>query len=372
MRPAFSSTKHAAAFAAMMLVLLSLPAVVGKNLMPPREQAYATQSWGSGPYPYIQQQLFEEKGNIDIAFLGSSHILHCLDARRLQDELGKQLGRPATVRVLGWGGAGYDALYFIAKDLLAHRRVRMLVFYDDVNGTYRNAKGPVWFRFQDDARALAGLPLREKGLFYFASLVGMPRNLLCLVRPNLPADLRVKNYWEDHYGSVNLTENLGSTTSELAFTARNNPDADPSIPFIPYQPGNGTTPADCFIYSPLTRTNFEITNEPIPVWQIHFMHLLLALARQQNCQLVQLSIPDLLGNYRAERIEERAFWPEIFGTNLVMLGVPPARVFNRLSDEEVRRLYYNAGHLNKNGQIYFTSLILPSLLQIYHETSLGH
>ena len=364
MRPAFSSTRAAAAFAALLLVLLTLPVVVGKNLMSPKEQAYATQSWGSGPYPYIQQQIFEEKGDIDIALVGSSHILHCLDARRLQAELSRQLGRPATVRVLGWGGAGFDALYFIAKDLLEHRRVRMLVFYDDHNGDFRNEKGPVWFRFQDDSGALAGLPVHEKGLFYFASLAGMPRNLLCLLRPNMPADLRVKNYWMEHYRTVNLVDNLGSTTSELGYADW---DTDPTIPFVPYVPTNAASPADAFVYSPATRTNFEITNEPIPAWQVHFMRLLSALAGQHGCQLVLLNIPGVQ-DVHTQRIEERAFWPEIFGTNLVMLGVPPARMFHGLSDEDVRRLYYNPWHLNKNGQTYFTSLIEPALLQLYETT----
>jgi hypothetical protein len=64
----------AAAFALLLLALLALPVVVGKNLLPPREQAYSVQGWGNGPYPWIRNQIFEETNDIDIAFVGSSHL----------------------------------------------------------------------------------------------------------------------------------------------------------------------------------------------------------------------------------------------------------------------------------------------------------
>ncbi len=367
MRPAFSSTNQAAAFAFLLLVVLLSPVLAGKKLLPSREQSYASMGWVSGPYPYIRQQIFGETGDIDIAFIGSSHLLHCLDARRLQAELSRQLGRPATVRVLGWGGSGFDAVYFMAKDLLAHRRVKLLVIYGDHDARNRNKSSPVWFRFREDAGALAGLAPAQQANYYFASLVGLPRNLLCLLRPNLPADLHVRNYWEDHYGSVNLTTNLGSTTSELGFA---HADVDHSVPFVSFTPARGATPEETMIYSAATRDHFAFSAEPLPAWEIHFGRLLAALAARHDCRLTLLHIP-ILEEARSPRIEELAFWPDIFGTNLVMLGVPPARMFAGLSDEEVRKLYFNPGHLNQNGQEYFTSLLVPALLQIY-ETSSGH
>ena len=370
MRPAFATTKQAAAFALLLLLVLLSPALAGKKFLPPREQAYAAQGWGNGPYPYIQQQIFHEKGDIDIVFIGSSHILHCLDARLLQKALSQKLGRPATIRVLGWGGAGYGALYFVTRDLLEHRHVRMLVFYDDHNVDFRHLKSHVWFRFADDYSLLAGLPLTEKAYYYFSSLVEMPHNLLCLFRPSLQADLDATNYWEMHYRSTNLAANLGSTTSELGFDARPKADADSSVPFVPYSPTNGVGPAAACIYSAMTETNFAFASNPLPIWEIRFMHLFADLAATNGCQLVLLHIP-VLGEVRSPRIEERSFWPEIFGTNLVMLGIPPARMFAGLSDANIRELYFNPTHLNKNGQAYYTSLILPDLLNIY-ETSSGH
>ena len=367
MCPAFSSTRAAAAFVLLLLGLLLSPVLAGKKFLPPREQSYASLDWKSGPYPYLRHQIFEEQGDIDIAFIGSSRILHCLDARRLQDELTQKIGRPATVRVLGWGGGGFDAIYFIAQDLLAHRRIKLLVVYGDHNAGNRNKSSPVWFRFSEDGGTLSGLPLRDQAQYYFASLVGLPRNVLCRVRPNLPANLSVRNFWEEHYRSPSLTDMLGSTTSELGFA---NADADPSVSFVPFTPVNAATAADAVIYSPATKTSFTFSTRPLPAYETHFMQLLSVLTDRRDCQLMLLHIP-VVDEARSPRIEEQTFWPEWLGTNLVMLGVPPAKMFGGLTDDEVQKLYFNPGHLNKNGQSYFTSLVLPSLLQIY-ETPPGH
>lgn len=371
MRPAFLSTRQAGGFAMLLLVLLALPAVVGKSLLPAREQSYASQSWGTGPFPWIQQQLFKEKGDIDVAFVGSSHILHCIDARRVQATLSRKLGRPATVRVIGWGGAGYDALYFITKDLLEHRKVNLLVFYDEDNGAgSRNTKSPAWFRWADDAGSLAGLPLTEQAYFYFASLVGMPRNLLCLLRPNLPADVHAQNYWEEHYRSTSLADNLGSTSSELGLASLPNADTDPAVPFVPFSPENGATPEDACIYSSATKTNFQFSTQPLPPWQLHFMRLFATSARQHGSRLVLLHIP-VMSEIRSPVIQERAFWPQMIGADLTMMGVPPAKMFAGIQDPDVCKLYFNRSHFNQNGQAFFTSLILPSILQIY-ETRANH
>jgi hypothetical protein len=364
MRSAFGSTRSAAAFGLLLLAVLLSPVLAGKNLLPPREQAYASLDWKNGPWPYLRHQIFEETGDIDIAIIGSSRILHCLDARRLQDELARKTGRPAAVRVLGWGGGGFDAVYFIARDLMARRHVRMLVVYGDHNDSNRNKSSPVWFRFAEDSETLAGLPLRDQAQYYFAALVGLPRNLLCRLRPNLPADLTVRNFWEEHYRSASLAAMLGSTTSELGFA---NADADPSVPFVPFQPASGATAADTVVYSPATASDFSFSSEPLPAYEIHFTRLLAALAARNDCRLALLHVP-ALGEARSQRLAEPAFWPDLLGANLVMLGVPPAKMFGGLADGEVRKLYFNPGHFNKNGQAYFTSLVTPALISFYETT----
>ena len=189
MSPAFSSTKQAFAFALLVLVLLLLPAILGKWGLPPAGQSYASIDWTDGPMPYIHQQIFEEKGDIDIAFIGSSRMLGGINTPYVQEKLSEKLGRPAVVRSICWLGSGFDSLYLNAKQLLEHRKVRMLVINDENNTYGPIGLMPYWFRFGDDAGMLKGMPLEQKAWFYFASVAGMPRNLLCLLRPNIPARL---------------------------------------------------------------------------------------------------------------------------------------------------------------------------------------
>ena len=51
----------------------------------------------------------------------------------MQQKLEEKLGRKVVVRTIAWGGNGFDILYFIVKDLLQHRNVRMIVFYDETH-----------------------------------------------------------------------------------------------------------------------------------------------------------------------------------------------------------------------------------------------
>jgi hypothetical protein len=330
--------------------MLLLPMLMGKSSLPPREQSYATQGWETGTYPWIQHVIFEEQGDIDIVFIGSSHISVCMDARRLQDQLSKQLGRPAVVRVLAWGGAGFDALYFTTRDLLEHRKVHMLVFYGDNNGNYRNPKSSMWFRWAENARDLTGLSLSEQAYYYFASLVGLPRNLLSRFRSNLPTDLH----------SPNIVDALGSVSPQKGFGKG---DVNNAV-FVPFTPLTPAEPADVCVYSPETKTNFLFAAQPLPIWQIHFARKFAALAESKGCCLVLLNIP-ILEEVRSSQIIEQAFWPDVLSANLTMVGIPPAKMFASLSDDDIHKLYYDLYHFSKNGQGYFTSLIMPTLLKLY-------
>lgn len=362
MRPAFSSTRQAAAFALLLAVALLAPALAGKKFLPPREHIYSSIWWANGDFPYMAGQMFQEQGDVDIVFMGSSHLWAAFDTPHVQEQLAKQTGHPATVRTFGWGGPGFDELYFVAKDLLEHRRVRMLVVDDNYNDADQlHVLSPKMFRYGDDAPMLDGLPVSLQADYYFAAIVGMPQNLLGLVRTNLPADLTQRGYWQTRSEAFNIADQLGAITTRIGF--RDNPDAEPE-PFVEYTPPTGVRPSDVCLYSPATKGDFTFARAGLPPMQLHFARKLAALAYAHGCQLVIVHIPTF-DERQSPVISEPAFWPGALNTEVSMIGIPPATLFKGLSDDDIRKLYSDHVHFNENGQDYFTALLTPTLLKIY-------
>ena len=359
MSPAFSSPKHAGGFALLLLLILLLPALVGKSHLPPREEVYSATPWRFGPYPFLHQQIFEEKGDIDIAFMGSSHIWSGIDTPYVQQEASRMLGRKATVISLGWPWPGFDALYFIAQDLLRNRKVHMLVIHEEFRGPLLpHTAASRWFRFGDNTEALAGLPLQTQAGYYADAIRGMPRNLLSLIRPNLPVQSVAgkKNYWESFYQAPNPADKLGALCAQIGFNY--NPD------FVEYTPGTQLRESDAYVYSPETKGKFEFSGEPTPPAQLHFARKVAELAKEHGTTLVFLHLPEST-EMRATAIHEREFWPDALHADVQLMGIPPATLFAGLKDEEVLKLFYDSGHFNKNGQNYFSKSITARLLELY-------
>ncbi|MCE9608902.1 MAG: hypothetical protein K8R23_01615 [Chthoniobacter sp.] len=353
-----------------MLAILLLPALASTAWLPPREQIYSSVPWMRGPYPYLHQQIFEEKADIDIAFAGSSFIWFGIDTPYVQQELSVKLGRQAVVRSINWPFPGFDALYFIAQDLLQNRKVRMLVIYDDYLGRdtpeYReqdapHSMSPRLFRFADNSEVLAGMPIQSKAAYYFGAVLGMPRNLLSLCRTNLEADLSSANraYWENTYNASDPAKRLGSMYARLGFDAdRYNPK------FTEYTPHAAAQSSDACVFSPATKALFRFQGHPTPVSQLQFARKITKLAKKHGTKVVWLHLP-VIGEMGSSVIEEREFWPDALHADLMMAGIPPARFFQGMTAEDARKLFFISNHLNQNGQKYFTPLITPTLLELY-------
>jgi hypothetical protein len=371
MRPAFSSTKSAAVFATLLLLLLLSPVLAGKKFLPPRDEYFTSQNWDFGATHWI----FEERGDIDVAFVGSSHIYNAINTPYVQDKLTQTLGRRTVVRTIAWGGAGYDALFFMTRDLLAHRKVRMLVFYDEIPfGKARSNKSITCFRWDEDHNLICDLPLFEQKLMYLGAILSMPLNIINLARPHF-SDWAFTNQDCNGRSSV-ITPNKISLLRDLpsmpltygmpyAFNCTMN-----DRPFKSFEPAKHTEPNVCVVYSSETKTNFVFTHEAPEIQQVHFARIFSKLLQEHGVVPVMLHVP-LFSEARSPVIQERIFWPEIFGKRFSMIGIPPTKLFGSLSDSELSDLYGEAHHLNQNGQEYFTRLITPTLLKIY-ETTTNH
>src|SRR5205823_4214650 len=81
----------------------------------------------AGAFDYIRHQIFEIHTDVDIAFCGSSLLRLAIDPGYVERELTRVTGRKASVLLLPQSWQGPDMNYFVSRDLIEHRNVKVLV-----------------------------------------------------------------------------------------------------------------------------------------------------------------------------------------------------------------------------------------------------
>ena len=358
MLPAFSSRFGAVALAVLLAFSLALPALMAASGLLKRRDVYPAIAWKHGPFLWIQQKIFDDPSDVDIAFVGSSHIWNAIDTPYVQKELSLRLGRKAEVFTLGWPWGGFDAVYIIAHDLLDHRRVHTIVITDEGSGEMPHYQSSRWFRFGENSEALQGLPLTSQAKLYGGAVLGAPRQLLSLVRPNLPDDpIQARNtFWDTYYHAPNVAANLGALRARLAYGATSD--------FAPFNPRGSVTPEDALAYSTQTKEHFRFGGPETSPYPLHFVRKLAELCRARGTRLVILQTP-YFPDRAQPAIPVRERWNEILGSSVVVAGVAPATLFGGIPDADIAKLFYEDWHLNQNGQALFTPVITPLLLKLY-------
>ena len=356
MRPAFLSPHRAVAFICLLVFLLVLPILLAKSGAMDRRDAYLTVTRNAGPYPWIYQQIFVETNDVDIAFVGSSRMMADVSPRYVRDELAHVKGSAPVVFSLAWNFGGYDALYTITRDFLEHRRVRMIVVYDDL-GDSVHPYAEYWMRMGEQSDARAGLPLPVRAALYGSEVLGAPRYLLtALSHPRFDPHWDTTPYFIDKNGA-NFKNELGANCKRFGM------GADPAT-FVPFIPGGLATPTDALIYSTATQAAFAFPDNGANDYQIHFARLFVELCRQHHTRIVGLYLP-ALSDKDSRAMTWRPPWREFAAGSATLTGIPASALFRGLSAADVEKLYFNDAHMNVNGQRYFTSLITPVLLKLY-------
>ncbi len=368
MTPAFSSSRRTLAFVVSLVLLFAAPALVAASGGLERRLIYPAIPVRYGPAAWIERQLFENPRDVDIAFMGSSHMWTAVRSRYVKEELSRRLGREAEVFTLAWPRGGFDVLAVVIEDLLAHRHVRMLVIYDEGYEEAPHLLAPRWLSLGPNGDLLRGVPLGPGVGLYGSVVLGLPRHLLSLVRadrledPTSPAP----DFWTDAYQAPNLASELGTLRARLAFGAR--PGFLPIVPLVPFVADGTATPADVFVYGPETREQFEFDGPPTGPYQLHFARRIAELCRAHGTKLVVLHTPTLRER-GATRVIERDFWPGELGAGVELLGIAPARLVAGIDPSKVELLFYEVDHVNQNGQDLFTRLITPALFSIYDRSA---
>jgi hypothetical protein len=355
MRPAFSRTRYAAVFAALLGVLIVAPAVVARVGILDRESVYSALPVEAGPVSHIRRQIFDETADIDVVFVGSSLMWSGIDAPFVQEQLSAALGREAVVTVIASVWPGLDRDYAFLKDLLARRRVALVVIqFPNRDRPTRDAAAAV-NRVSDQPYVLAfrlyragdfpevgeGLALRARAALYGGAILGLPRQLLSAARDNRMTPSPVE-------------ATLGARLQELGFYG---------APFTPFEPVPPQLAAAEMTYSPGAESSYRFFDEPLPPFQQHFAALIAALLAAHDVPAVVLHIPQA-NEIDAQFVEERVDWRAATGIDATMVGIPPARLFRGFSEEETLR-FFSSDHLNRNGAVFFTRAVMPALLEAY-------
>ncbi|MBI5772286.1 MAG: hypothetical protein HZA89_00915 [Verrucomicrobia bacterium] len=357
MEPAFTSSRQASAFALLLLALLALPAVVGRTGALDRAQVYPTIPVAAGPYAYIHRQIFEEKGELDIAFVGSSFMWAGINTPYVQQQLTAALGREAKVVTLASVWPGLDRDYALLKDLLSRRKVKLLVLNfpnrelptDDPDFVINRVSATPhiqafrFYRAGEFPEVADGLPFTSQASLYASAVLGMPRHLLSRVRPDFTAPAE----------------------AELELGAHKVRRGYYGAPYAEWRPAPPAIDPEEMIYRDATRSSFRFYQEPMPPYQMHFVRLIGQLLRETKVPVAILHIPHACER-KVDAVEERLNWPELLGVSALLIGVPPARLFAGLGDEEIKRLY-SSDHLNDNGNAYFTRAVTPALVRVFTE-----
>jgi hypothetical protein len=346
MAPAFPSTRHAAALGALLVFLLALPILLHWAGGVSQEEAYRGVSERAGSFDYFRSQIFEEHSDLDILFCGSSLLGNGIDVPYVQRELSRAIGRQASVIELRQSWQGPDMNYFVTRDFLEHRKVKLLVIAAPARVHHSNQPHVQIFRvirYGDHPGALDGLPLRSRLALYGDYVLGASRQALNLLRRNAIDP---------------------PTTSPLT---RGPAAGYLGRPFVKRQVVVPAIPPASLILSSESRGVFHFDGPPLNAYQLHFLRKTEELAQQHHTLLVILHMPSP-SERGMQVIPDRQLMPEVLGTGVAFAGVPSARMFANVPDDQFED-YFEDEHLGLNGYELFTGIVTPALIQLYEQFS---
>lgn len=347
MPPAFSSNRQALGFVFLVVALLLSPVMLRLAGAPNRAEVYRGVPLQAGEYTFLEREIFEERAEFDMVFVCSSLLAAAIDAPTVQRELSRALGRQATVAVLGANWQGLDLEYVLLRDLLDHRKARMVVMsmpIPEFTSDRPHVQAFRWLRFGDFPDALSSLPARSKLILYAEYVLGAPRQWLMLLRPNRT----------DPAKAVSPTFGTGYQESGYYGASFVTEDRQPP-PIAP----------DSMIYSEATAAQFNFHGLPLGEYQRHFAREISKPLRSSGAWLTLLHVP-VDSERGMDVVPERMYWPEVLSLPMTIAGVPAGTLFRGKTPEQFYHYFYDQ-HMNTNGKMLFTRAIASTLVHIYEE-----
>ncbi|MDE1178123.1 MAG: hypothetical protein PW789_16215 [Edaphobacter sp.] len=350
MFPAVWSNKHAVALIVVIATLLSLPVLMHVVGLPPRGSVYSGIRVETGTGPQDEFTIFEEKGPVDILFVGSSLLVRGVDRDYIQQQLSAQLGRPARVRYLALKWQGLDMQYMLMRDFLEHHAAGMVIMNmptDALIGDSPHIQAYRWMRWGEFPQSTAGLAMRERLAIYGAEVLGAPRQIVNYIRPNrLVTDpaMVAKLGSQSDYGAVGY---FGG-------------------PFVPEPRTPPAFAPASMIAQGAGDANFDFHGKPLGPYHQYWARKIGDLVKQYHVPFAMLHIPEDTEK-GSITVPERMYWPEVMGVpDAPVIGLPSATLFHSTPSAEVDNYYYDQ-HFNDNGREFFTRAVTPTILQLFSQ-----
>ncbi|MGD0547519.1 MAG: hypothetical protein ABR991_06775 [Terracidiphilus sp.] len=336
---------HAPGLLALVAALLLLPVAVSLLGLPPRIEAYKSIPTAAGTAGAVIQSIYQSPPQGDIVFLGSSLLTAGISREAVRNALVEHLHRGVSVQLLAINWPGLDVQYFMLRDYFNAHNARLLVWnlpepharaYD-----YPHVQSYRWLRFGEYADALDGLPLSQRPALYGEMVIGAPRQLLSILRPNL-------------FAGEGAT--VDPTLAETGYQGTK---------FVPNEASPGMKSRAKLL--PLDAREIVVRGPALGSYQMHFARLIAELAKKKRCRIVLLHIPTD-AEFQDASIPELDDWMTQLGPSHKIIAIPSAQLFEGMDRTQFDRFYRDA-HLNENGSRYFTQAILPAMLQAYDEAA---
>jgi hypothetical protein len=344
MHPAFGSSRSAALFGSLVAFSIALPLILQAVGLSTRSQAFSTIPVAGGPVGWMRKQIYEDGAAADVLLLGSSLVKTDVQPARLERMLSERMGRPMRVTELELNWYGADQQYYMLRDYLQHHPApRLIVLHVPQARAYDNGPHPQayrWLRYGELPDLPPGFPLFSKLQLYGEMVLGGPRQLLSLLRPNL----------------IGIEETL-PPPSELAVTEA--PDSVPSASLLP------ATSPQFEVLRPRLLSEYRFEMGP---YTLMFLHQIDELVNASGAGLVLLHLP-LNRDPLSETVQEIEPWTTVFGSAIHMIAMPKAQFFHGVDPAQ----YYYPGdnHMNPLGGERFTDAIVASIAQAFQNLPQG-
>lgn len=291
---------------------------------------------------YIGKKTFSSNGQIDILFAGPSSVWVGVNARMIQGYLRHVTGRKdIIVENFAHPKIGYEADYFILRDLVARRKVKVIVLgieNRDQKKIHRMARF-VWNPLNEaETFPISAALYAEKFLDSLSTILRSFANEKIDVLPEL-----VQNN-----GSSLRSIGFSEETVNKKFEVKQVPRLRANLRALLLKPEDTV-----------------VTGEYNPEG-LYFLKKIIALAKEEHIDLYFMHVPSMQ-RWPMTKVPIFSF-KDNSADGIPVLGIPASRFFTATSWEEVQDFFYNEEHLNMNGALGFTQLIFPAMKEIYEKS----